>query len=118
MARYGNAHPDLVEWDRTNPCVPFINNVMQGDVYKWSKNVEWRHVPQRFKAAMEIVGYEPTNSSYAVQIKSAVDGTTYRMPVRDLFDILEQSQVIQDQIPEHEYKFSKQGSTYIVKVML
>jgi len=116
MARY--AHADLPEWDRNNPIVPFINNVMQPDVYRWSQNVEWRQVPLRIKAGMDIVGYEKTNNGYAVQIKSLVDGVTYRMPVGDLFDILQASQVIRDRIPEHEYKFMKQGSTYIVKVIL
>ena len=38
MARY--AHADLPEWDRNNPIVPFINSVMQPDVYRWRQNVD------------------------------------------------------------------------------
>lgn len=118
MPRPSIQHDGIVAWDRNNPVVPFINNAMQSDVYKWSKNVEWRQVPIRIKAAMKIVGYEKTNNSYAVQLKSAVDGAVYRLPVADLFDILQASQVVQDEIPEHEYKFMKQGNTYIIKVIL
>jgi hypothetical protein len=111
------AHEGIVPWDRTAPVVPFIHNVMQSDVYKWSKDVEWRSVPTNFKSAMEITGYEYGQSSIAVRLK-ATDGANYRMMVSDLFDILEKSQVVNDQIPEHEYKFAKQGNSYMIKVLL
>lgn len=118
MARYGNEHPDAVAWDRTDPTVPFIGSVMQGDVYRWSQNVDWRKVAPVFKSATRIVGYEYGQSSTFVKLWAYSDGYTYRMSVSNLFDILEKSQVIKDEIPEHEFKFAKQGSSYMVKLVL
>lgn len=117
MPRQSIQHPGTVAWDRNNPVIPFINNVMQPDVYRWSENVEWRPVPQRFRSAMEIVGYDKTGNGYAVKVRAS-DGVTYRISEQDLFKIIEVSQVVKDQIPEHEYKFGKQGMTYICKVVL
>lgn len=117
MPRPSIAHEGQVPWDRTDPVVPFIGSVMQGDVYKWSKNVEWRKVSPVFKSAMRIVGYEHGQSSIAVKLWAYSDGYTYRMMVSDLFDILETSQVIKDEIPEHEFKFAKQGNSYLIKLV-
>lgn len=117
MPRGSIAHEGMPKWDRSNPIIPFIDNVMQPDVYKWSQNVEWRAVTPVFKSAMEIVGYDKTGNGYAVKVR-AKDGVTYRISETDLFKIIEVSSVIKDQIPEHEYKFGKQGMTYICKVVL
>lgn len=107
----------IPNWDRHAPVIPFIEDVMQGSVYRWNADkVEWRSVPVRFKTAMKITGYEATNASYAVRLQGQ-DGNNYRMPVTDLFDILERSVVDHDQIPPLEYRFNKQGMTYIIKVV-
>lgn len=116
MGRYSK-DPNEVAWDRSNPTVPFIDNVMQGTTFEWSKNVDWRKVPLRFRSSMTIVGYEHGNSTVIVQMKSP-DGNTYRVPSGDLFKILELSQCVKDEIPEHDWRFTKQGGTFLVKVEL
>lgn len=116
MGKY-NQDPNEVKWDRSDPHVPFIDRVMQSTTFKWSKNVEWRPVPLRFRSSMTIVGYEYGASTVSVRLKSP-DGYTYRSPVSNLFKILELSQCVRDEIPEHDWKFTKKGNSYVIEVEL
>lgn len=117
MGRYSK-DPNEVPWNRHNPVVPFIDGEMQGTTFAWSKDVVWTPVPPTFTSPMNIVGYERGQSTITVKMWSPTLDKTYRVSVDSLFSILEKSQVILDEIPEHDWQFYKQGDTFLLKVVL
>lgn len=114
MGRYSK-DPNEQPWDRHAPCIPFIDKVMQSTTFKWSDNAVWETRPPTFVSSMVITGYEHGNSTIIVTML-AEDGYTYRVPMGELYKVLDESSVVKNQIPRHVWRLSKQGSSYVTKL--
>lgn len=114
MGRYSK-DPNEVAWNAEFPVVPFIDGEMQGTTFSWSENVEWTPVDPVFKSAMEIVRWERNNSTVVCNLRGD-DGRVYRTSLWDITDIMENSVVDHDRIPEHTWRFCKKGSMYLIKL--
>lgn len=102
-------------WDRHGPSIPFVKDVMQQGASR-SPELVWEVRPPTFVSSMKIVNWYPTQSS-AVFMLLAEDGYTYRLSLGDLAKVMEKSSIINDQIPRHTWQFTKQGSSYLIKLV-